>query len=99
LEGVLGIVVVAEGPAADAPDHRAMPTHQGCQSRPFTTAEVVLQQLPIGLLRPVAQKHRPAQVFEDPACLAVRHVVSLVGATFALYLTTTRTGPIDALFL
>jgi hypothetical protein len=47
LEGVLGVVVIAQDTAAHTPDHRAMPTHQGCQSRLVTTAEVVLQQLPV----------------------------------------------------
>ena len=98
LEGVLGVVVVAEDTAAHAPDHRAVPPHQGCKSRLVTAAEVVLQQLPIGQPRPIPQKHRPAKVLDDLAHLAGRHVVSLVRATLALYLTTTRTGPFDAFF-
>jgi uncharacterized protein (TIGR02996 family) len=89
---------VPQQAAAHAPHHRTMPPHQGCQSRLVTTAEVVHQQLPIGQPRPLAQKHRPAQVLENLAHLAVRHGVSLVQATLALYGTITRTGSFDAFF-
>jgi hypothetical protein len=75
-----------------------MPAHQGCQSRLFAAAEVVLQQLPIGQTRSVPQKRRLAQVLEDLAHRVVRHAVSLVGATLTLYLPITRTGPFDAYF-
>src|SRR5262249_42342100 len=98
LEGVLGVVVIAEDPAAHGPDHRAMPAHQGGQRRLVPAAEVVLQQLPIGQARPTPQKHGPAQVLEDLARLACRHVVSLGEAKLAFYLTTTRTGLFDPLF-
>jgi hypothetical protein len=44
------------------------------------------------------QKHCPAKVLDDLVRLAERHIVSLGGATLALYLTTTFIGPIDAFF-
>src|SRR5262245_15088392 len=98
LEGVFGVVVIAEDTATHAPDHRTMPMYEGCKSRFFVPADVVLQQLPIGQPRPIAQQHRPAKVRDDLADLVDRHVVSLVRATPALYRTITRTESFDAFF-
>jgi hypothetical protein len=50
------------------------------------------------LPRSVAQ-NRPAKVQDDLADLAGCHVVSLVRASAALYLITTRSRPVDAFFL
>src|SRR5262249_5840754 len=76
LEGVLGVLVTAENPAADAPDHRAVPADQGRQRCLVPAAEKSLQQLPVGPVRPVAQEYRPAQVLKDFAHRAGRHVDS-----------------------
>jgi hypothetical protein len=73
-----------------------MPTYEGGQSRPVMTAEIVLQQLPIGQSSPVPQKDRGVQVLDDIAHRAVRHVASLIGVSLTLYLTITRTRPFDA---
>src|SRR5262249_33501957 len=78
LKSILGVVVVAQNAATDAPDHRAMPPHQGRKSRLIATADVVLQQLPIGQSRPIPQ-HHATKVLEDLARLAGRHVLSFVG--------------------
>ena len=59
LEGVLGVVVAVEDPAADAPDHRAVPLHQGGERRFLAAAEVALQQLPIGQARPLVHEGWP----------------------------------------
>src|SRR5207245_2118492 len=59
LESIFGVVMITEDTTADAPDHRPMPPHQGCKSRFLTAVEVVLQQLPIGPLRPISQQHSP----------------------------------------
>ena len=85
---VLGVVVVAEDTAAHAPHHRTMPLHEGRKTRLVPAADVLLQQLPIGHLRPIPQKHLPANVLDDLADRAGRHVFSFVGATIALYLNT-----------
>src|SRR5262249_45751598 len=79
LEGVFGIVVVAEDTAAHAPHHRSMPMHQGCKSRLVTAADVVRQQFLIGQPPTVSQKHPPSKVLEYPPHLAGRHVLSFVG--------------------
>jgi hypothetical protein len=77
LEGILGIVLVAQNTAADAPHHRSMSAHQGCNSGFVTAAEVVLQQLPIGQPSPITHKHGPAKVLDDLAHLAGRHLILL----------------------
>src|SRR5262249_7383722 len=74
LESVFGIVVVVENPAARAPNHRAMPPHQGGEGRFVPMLEEVPQELPIGQSRPIAQQHGPAQVLENLAHLARRPV-------------------------
>src|SRR5262249_27111634 len=84
---------------AHTPNHRTMPPHQSCQSRLFATAEVDVQELPIGQPRLFPQKHRPAEMLDHVTHLAGRHVVSLVRPSVALYLTTTRSRPFDALLL
>jgi hypothetical protein len=75
-----------------------MPPHKGCKSRLVTAANIILQELPIGQPRTVTQKHRPAKVLDDLTHLARRHVVFLVGAKVALYITTTRRRRFDTLF-
>ena len=87
LEGVLGVVVVAEDAAADAPDHRAVPPHQGFQGRWLSAADEALQQLPIGQVRPFRQQGA-AKVLDDLAhrLVAIRLLVrvsapSTVGIT------------------
>jgi len=47
LEGVLGVLVAGEYAAADPPDHRGVPSHEGFQSRPVPAADEALQQFPI----------------------------------------------------
>ena len=48
LKGVLGIVVVSEDPAADAPDHRAVALHQGFEERhPRRRATKPVQELSV----------------------------------------------------
>src|SRR5579864_8850031 len=76
-----------------------MPLHKGRKSRLVTTADVVLQQLPIGQPYAIPQKHRPAKVLDNPAQLSGRHIASLVAAKLALYLTTTGSRPFDPPFL
>jgi hypothetical protein len=98
LERVLGIVVIAQDPAAHAPHHRTMLIYNCRNCGLFTPADVVREQLPIGQPRPIAQKHCPAEVLDDLVPLAGRHVVSLVRLPRALYLTTARAGPFDAFF-
>ena len=75
------LVVVAEDTAADAPNHRAMPPHEDCQSRLITAADEVFQQLTIGQTRSLLEKDRPAQVLDDPAYSAGRHLDFLAKST------------------
>jgi hypothetical protein len=76
-----------------------MTLHKGRKSCFVTTAEVVLQQLPIGPSCSIPQKPRPAKVLDNPAPLSGRHIASLVAAKLALYLTATGSRPFDPLFL
>jgi hypothetical protein len=83
LKRILGVVVVAEDTATDAPHRRSMPPHKGRKSRFVTTADVVLQQLPIGRPCSIPQKHRPAKVLDNPAQFCGRHVPSFWVASVA----------------
>jgi hypothetical protein len=74
-----------------------MAFHESCKSRLVSTADESFQQLPIGQPRSVAQ-NRLAKVRDDLADLAGCHVVSLVRASAALYLITTRSRLVDAFF-
>jgi hypothetical protein len=74
--------MAAKNTAADAPDHRPVPAHEGCKSRFVTAADVVLQQFPIGQSHIFAQ-HR-AKVLDDTVHLAGWHVPS-IRATVAIY--------------
>jgi hypothetical protein len=51
-----------------------VPLHKSRKSRPGTTADVAFQQLPIGQLCPILQKHRPAKVWHDHAHLTGCHI-------------------------
>src|SRR5262249_26402769 len=61
LEGVLGVLLVAEHPPADAQDHGAVAAHQGLEGRLVAAAQEPLQELAI---RQAAQRG-PAQVAEN----------------------------------
>ena len=74
LKRIFGVVVIGENTATDAPHHRPMPLNNGRKCRLVTTADVVLQQLPIGQSCPIPQKHRPAKVLDDLAHLVGRHL-------------------------
>src|SRR5262249_55080586 len=75
LERILSVMVAVEDTAADTPNHRAMPPHQGYK-RPFVTAaDVVLEQLPIVQPRRIPPKHSPANMLDDLARLASRHLL------------------------
>ena len=47
LEGVLGIVVIAEDAAADAPDHRAVAMNEGPERLGLSVVHEPIQQLPV----------------------------------------------------
>src|SRR5262249_47945228 len=99
LKRIFGVVVVVENPATDAPHHRSMPLDKGRKRRLITTADEVLQQLPIGEPCPIPQKHRPAKVVDTRALLPGRHIASLVATKLDLYLTATGSRPFDPPFL
>jgi hypothetical protein len=75
-----------------------MTLHKGHKSRFVTTADVVLQQLPVGSSCSIPQKPRPAKVLDNPAPLSGRHIASLVPAKLALYFTATGSSPFDPPF-
>jgi hypothetical protein len=81
LKSVLRVVIAPQDPAAHAPNHRAMPPHEGRQSRLMTVVDEVVQQLPIGQTRSLLEKDRPAKVLDDPAYSAGRHLDFLANST------------------
>ena len=81
LQGVLGIVVVAEDTATDAPDHRAVPPHQRFEGRSFSAAHEALQQLSVGQVRSLQQLQGAAQVLDDLAHLGGHFLPFLAGNT------------------
>src|SRR5262249_29586811 len=74
LEGILG-VVMAEEATAYAPDHRAMPPHEGCEGSILPMLDEALQELLIGQSRSIRRKYRSAKVLDDLAHLVRRHVL------------------------
>ena len=64
LERILGVVVIAQNTAADAPDHSGMPAHEHFESRCVLPAEEALQQLPIGQFCRSLQKPGSAKVLD-----------------------------------
>jgi hypothetical protein len=76
---------LAAGPAAATGDHRAVPPHQGGNSRLVTTADEFLQQLRIGQPRPSAREHHSTKMPDDLAHLVPCRVVASLPATLALY--------------
>jgi hypothetical protein len=65
LEGVLGVMVVVENTTTDAPDHRAVPTHQSFDGRRITAPDEALQELPVGLFASGLQKGDSVNVLDD----------------------------------
>jgi hypothetical protein len=72
-------VVVAEEAAADAPDHRAVPLDEGCESSFIPTLNEAAEELSIGQPRPVLQQHGRAKLLDDLARLACRHAPRSAG--------------------
>jgi hypothetical protein len=94
LERILGVVVVAEGTAADAPDQRAVPAHEGREGGFIAVSHETLQQVFIGHASPVPQQRGCAQVLDDPAHPAGRHAHPPGSGPVVLYLSTSRTGAV-----
>src|SRR5262249_37229941 len=82
LEGVLGVLVGAEDAAANAPDHGAMPLHQGGKGCLFPAGDVALEQLPVRQVR--LGQASPAEVLNDAAELAGSHRIppSVAGSMY-----------------
>jgi hypothetical protein len=78
LEGIFGIMVIDEDATAHAPDHRAVPPHQGRKRGLLSAAEVGLQQLPVGQSGPIPPQHGPAKILQGLAHPAGLHVSSSV---------------------
>jgi hypothetical protein len=79
LESVLGVVVAVKNATADAPDHRAVPTHQSFKGRRLTAADEALQELPIGSFARGLQTHDFANVLDDLVHWGRRQVLSSAG--------------------
>ena len=47
LEGVFGVVVIPEDPAADGPDHRAVAMHDRLEDGPLPSGHEAIQELPV----------------------------------------------------
>ena len=70
-------IVLMEQAAANAPDHRAMLANQGRKSRFVSAIYKASQQLSIGWPRFVFQEHGGAQMLNEVAELACRHLTLL----------------------
>jgi hypothetical protein len=64
LKCVLGVVVIAEDTATDAPSHWPVPLHQGFKGRRLSAVHEALQELPIGQFPPIRQQGA-AKVVDD----------------------------------
>jgi hypothetical protein len=67
LKGVLGVVVVAQDAAADAPDHRTVAAHQGSDRGLVALFEEACQELGVAERGLLLAQHDPAQVANDLA--------------------------------
>jgi hypothetical protein len=65
LKSVLGILLVGESPAADAPDHRRMPPHEGLERRAIPAADEALQQLAVGPFLSFPQQLGSAHLLQE----------------------------------
>ena len=65
-------MVIAEHPSAHAPDHGAVPTHEGRESGGFAMADEAIQQLPIRQPCSIREKDRAANVLDDLSHLVTR---------------------------
>jgi hypothetical protein len=90
LKSVLGVVRVEQA-AADTPNHRAVPPHEGGEGGFVPMLDEAPEQLAIGQPGPVSQKDGPAKVFDDLAHGTRRHVLSLAGVISHLLSTICRT--------
>src|SRR6516165_7631760 len=82
LKRVFGVVVIAQETAAYAPDHRAVPPHEGRKSRPVSAADVVPQQLRIGRPSPIVERHRATEELQNLAHLAGWHLIPFLGSRY-----------------
>jgi hypothetical protein len=70
LEGVLGVVVIAKEPEADAQDYGAMTSDEDFKGRFVLPPYKGLQQLPIRPPRPILRQYDPAQMLDDAVDLS-----------------------------
>jgi hypothetical protein len=75
LEGIVGIVGIAQDAAANAAHHRTMTAHERLESRLIAPMEKRPQELPVGQPRAVRVKCDSVQLPEDAAGLKGRHEI------------------------
>jgi hypothetical protein len=73
-------MVVAENPAADAPNHRGMPANKSRKSFFVTAVDKVFQQLPVSQTRSL-KKDNFSKVLDDPTYSTGRHLDILANST------------------
>jgi hypothetical protein len=73
-------MVVAENPAADAPNHRGMPVNESRESFFIRAVDKVVQQLPVSQTRSLKKDNLP-KVLNDPIYSTGRHLDFLANST------------------
>src|SRR5207237_710875 len=77
LEGVLGVVMIADDTTADAEDHRPVATDKGCKRRFVLLLDEGRQQLPIRPACSIVPQHGPAKMPNHPVHLSHCHTCPL----------------------
>jgi hypothetical protein len=92
----LGVVVVPEDTAADAPDHQAVAADDGLADGPLAPPHVAIDQLPVGECPRRPHVEEGSQVMDRRIHLAVLSRDSaLRSPSLGLYLLITRSAPVS----
>ncbi len=85
LKGVVGVVGVLEDAAADAQDHRAVPTHQLGEGGVVAAQQEKVEEIPVGEAGGAALGRRGADSLNDPVQSHRRHAVGPRASSSPLY--------------
>src|SRR5262249_16488786 len=77
LEGILGILLLAQDAPADAVDHRPVPAHDGLEDGLVAPGEGSFDELPVGLVSQRFRDHPPREATEEGAQVCRGHTCRL----------------------
>ena len=92
LEGILGGLIVVQHAAADAEDHRSVPSHQRLEGQLVALGRVTLEQLPLGQTGETPPLQEPFDLLLNDAVGLPRHGTSLPKVRIPLRMRGKRVG-------